>query len=82
MQHSLDDCFNPIINQIKGSPTPMCQLDLKLLTFFSIMAQNRGVTKAQLKRELYQLGRDLFNIDLQIQHIKQGQQQGNIATLE
>ena len=46
------------------------------------MAQRWGVSKAWLKRELEQLGRDLFNINLQIQHIKQGQQQGNIATLE
>ena len=43
------------------------------------MAQGRGVTKAKLKRDLDQIGRDLLNINLQIQHLKQ---QGNIATLQ
>ena len=46
------------------------------------MAQGGGVIKVQLKGNLDQLGRDLLNIDLQIEHIKQGQQQGNITTLE
>ena len=31
-----------------------------------------GVSQAQLKRELVQLGKILFNIDLQIQQLKQG----------
>ena len=41
---------------------------------------NPNVSQAQLKREIDSLSQDLFNIDLQVQQIKQGQQQ--IATLE
>ena len=48
------------------------------------MVQGRGgVTKAQLKRELARLSHNLYNIDLQIQHIRQGQPNPNqIASLE
>ena len=38
--------------------------------------------QAQLKRDLDVLRKDLHNIDLQIQRIHQGQQQGHIPTLE
>ena len=37
------------------------------------MAQGRGPSLAQLKRELDSLSHDLLNIDLQIQEVKQGQ---------
>ena len=53
----------------------------KLITFFLTMAQG-GVSQAQFKRDLEQLGNDLSNIDLQIQGVKQGMQQGNLVTLE
>ena len=46
------------------------------------MAQGSQVNKSKLKRDLDQLGKDLYIIDLQVQRIKQGQQQGNIPTLE
>ena len=43
----------------------------------------RGSTQAQLKRDLDSLGRDLFNIDLQIQQLKQGAKNPHqIQTLE
>ena len=37
------------------------------------MVQGGQVSQVQLKRDLDQLGKDLYNIDLQIQRIKQGQ---------
>ena len=64
LQHGLDDQFDPIINHIKGLLTSRCQLDLKLLAFFCTIAQGGQVSKAQLKRDLDQLGKDLYNIDL------------------
>ena len=36
------------------------------------MAQGGGPSLAELKRQLDSLARDLFNIDLQIQQVKQG----------
>ena len=51
------------------------------MTFFLTMTQG-GVSQAELKRDLEQLGNDLFNIDLQIQGVKQGMQHGNWVTLE
>ena len=41
-----------------------------------MMAEGGQVSKAQLKRDLDTSGKDLYNIDLQIQKIHQGQQQG------
>ena len=46
------------------------------------MAEGGQVSKAQLKRQLEQLGEDLFSIDLQIQRMNQGQQHRHMSTLE
>ena len=48
-------------------------LVVKLVTFFNTMAQGRGPSLAELKRQLDSLSHDLLNIDLQIQQVKQGQ---------
>ena len=59
----------------------------KLVTFLPDKADGSGtnskVSEAQLKRKIDSLAHDLFNIDLQIQQIKQqGQHQQQTATLE
>ena len=47
------------------------------------MAEGSSVSKAQLKRELDSLSRDLFNLDLQIQDLKrQPNTQAQIRQLE
>ena len=38
------------------------------------MVQGKGITKVQLKKDLDQLGHNIFSIDLQIQTIRQGPQ--------
>ena len=47
-----------------------------------MMAEGGQVSKAQLKRDLDALGKDLYNINFQKQKICQGQQQGHIPTRE
>ena len=63
--------FDLVINHIKGVLTDMCQ---SFVTLFFKMAQGSMVTKAQLKRELESLSKDLFNLDLQIQDVKSPKQ--------
>ena len=54
----------------------------KIPATWKVMAQGSQESKAQLKRDLDQLGKDLYNIDLQLQRKRKSQQQGHIPTLE
>ena len=55
--------FDLVMNYIKGVPTQVSQTVVNLVF---TMAEGGVTTKAQLKREIKSLSRDLFNLDLQI----------------
>ena len=61
------------LTQILNTSKACQQTGVNLIIFFNTMAQGRGPSLAELKRQLDSLSHNLLDIDLQIQQVKQGQ---------
>ena len=60
----------------------MKEFSHKLVTFFLNMVQAGGVSQVSLKRELDQLSKEIYDIDLKIQQLKQVGNLTHVPNLE